>query len=112
MTLKTTLIALALGVVAAGGVAGAASAQDGGGTGSKGVYAHPRKAEVMARVVHQKREIKAEMRRGEISPAKAHRMLAADRRVAREVRHHRALTVAEQRRLNHQENRIHRHLNG
>lgn len=98
MALVLTLAASALGVSAA-----AASAQP---------LEHPRKAEVMARAVHQKHEIKAELRRGEISPMKAHRLLAADRHVIKAVKHHRHLTVAEQRRLNRQETRIHRHLNG
>jgi hypothetical protein len=103
MTFKRTVLALALAASALGASAAAASAQP---------LEHPRKAEVLARATHERREIKAELRRGEISPARAHRLLAADRRVVREVKHHRMLTVAEQRRLNHQETRIHRHLNG
>lgn len=103
MTLKRTALILAMAASALGVSAAAATAQP---------LEHPRKAEVMARAVHEKREIKAEMRRGEIGPMKAHRLLADDRRVMRETRHHRHLTVAEQRRLNRMETRIHRHIDG
>ena len=103
MNFKRTALVLTLAASALGASAAAASAQP---------LDHPRKAEVMARAVHEKREIRAELRRGEISPMKAHRLMAADRRVISAVKHHRHLTVAEQRRLNRQETRIHRHLNG
>ena len=103
MNFKRTALVLTLAASALGVSAAAASAQP---------LEHPRKAEVMARAIHEKREIKAEERRGEISPMKAHRLLAADRHVIREVKHHRHLSLAEQRRLNRQETRIHRHLNG
>jgi hypothetical protein len=103
MNLKRTALILTLAASALGASAAAASAQP---------LDHPRKAEVMARADHERREIRAEARRGEIGPAKAHRLLAADRTVMRETRHHRHLSLAEQRRLNRQENRIHRHLNG
>ena len=103
MTLKNILIALVLGATAAGGVASAASAEP---------LRHPRQHEVLARDVHQRREIRAELARGEISPRTAHRLLAADRRIVREdrafMRAHGHLTRAEQHRLNRQENHIHR----
>lgn len=103
MNVKRTALILTLAASALGGTAAIASAQP---------LEHPRKAEVLARAAHQRHEIKAELRRGEIGPAKAHRLLAANRQVVREVRRHRALSIAEQRRLNHQETRLHRHLNG
>jgi hypothetical protein len=103
MNIKRAALILTLAASALGATAAAASAQP---------LEHPRKAEVLARAAHQRQEIKAEFRRGEIGPAKAHRLMAANRQVVREVRHHRALSVAEQRRLNRQETRIHRHLNG
>jgi hypothetical protein len=103
MNVKRTALILTLAASALGASAAAASAQP---------LDHPRKAEVMARAAHQRAEIKAELRNGQIGPAKAHRLLAANRQVVRETRHHRHLTVAEQRRLNRMETRIHRHLNG
>ncbi len=103
MNFKRTALILTLAASALGATAATASAQP---------LEQPRKAEVMARAVHEKREIKSELRKGEIGPAKAHRLMAADRHVMRAARHHRHLTVAEQRRLNRTENRIHRHLNG
>jgi hypothetical protein len=105
MNLKHTLIALSLGLAAAGGVSATASAEP---------MRHPRQHEVLARDVHQRREIKTELRRGEIGPMKAHRLLAADRRVTREdhvfMHRHGYLTKAEQHRLNRQENHIHRQM--
>lgn len=105
MNFKTTLIALSLGLAAAGGVSATASAEP---------MRHPRQHEVLARDVHQRREIKAELARGEIGPRKAHRLLAADRHVVREdrafMRTHGHLTKAEQHRLNRQENRVHRNM--
>jgi Spy/CpxP family protein refolding chaperone len=94
MNIKRAALILTLAASALGATAAAASAQP---------LEHPRKAEVLARAEHQRHEIKAEVRRGEIGPAK--------RQVVREVRHHRMLTVSEEHRLNRQETRIHRHLN-
>ena len=76
--------------------------------------AHPRQAEVLARDAHQRHEIRAEARAGEISPAKAHRLLRHERRIAREEhrmarRNGGYITKAEQHRLNRQENRVARH---
>ena len=103
MNLKHTFFALSLGLAAAGGVVATASAEP---------MRHPRQHEVLARDIHQRHEIRAMLARGEISPRKAHRLLAADRRVVREdrayMRAHGHLSRAEQHRLNRQENRIHR----
>jgi hypothetical protein len=103
MNVKRTALILTLAASALGASAAAASAQP---------LDHPRKAEVMARAAHQRAEIKADLRDGKIGPAKAHRLLAANRHVVHAVKSHRHLTVAEQRRLNRTETRIHRHLNG
>jgi hypothetical protein len=102
MTLKKTTLILALATV---GFAGAAA------TAADAQPLHPAKHEVLARVHAQKAQIKAEARAGRISPMKAHRLLAADNRIARDVRAKGHLTPAATRRLNHQENRIHRHIN-
>jgi hypothetical protein len=105
MTFKTTLIALTLGVAAAGAVSATAFAEP---------MRHPRSHEVLARDAHQRREIKAELAAGKIGPMKAHRLLAADRRIAREdradLRAHGRLTKAQLHRMNRQEARIHRHM--
>ena len=100
MNFKKTALVLTLAAVGFAGAAATAQAQP----------AQPAKQEVLARVQTQKAEIRAEERAGKISPRKAHRLLAADRRIARHVRARGHLTPAAVHRLNHQENRIHRHL--
>ncbi len=101
MNLKKTALILTLATV---GLAGAGVAT------ADAQPMQPAKQEVLARVHAQKQQIRAEERAGKISPMKAHRLLAADRKVAREVRAKGHLTRVEARRLNHQENRIHRHI--
>jgi len=103
MNLKKTALILTLATV---GFAGAAATADAQGA----QLAHPANREVLARVQTQKAQIRADERAGKISPMKAHRLLAADRRIARHVRAREHLTRVEARRLNHQENRIHRHI--
>ncbi|HXA37988.1 MAG TPA: hypothetical protein VNW53_03235 [Phenylobacterium sp.] len=100
MNFKRTVLVLTMGVVGFGALAATADAQP----------LQPAKREVLARVHNQKQEIRAEQRAGKIGPMKAHRLLAADRRIAREARAPGHLTRVEAKRLNHQENRIHRHL--
>lgn len=100
MNFKRTVLVLTLGVVGFGAMAATADAQP----------LQPAKREVLARVHNQKREIRAEERTGKISPMKAHRLLAADRRIARHVKATGHLTRVQVKRLNHQENRIHRHI--
>jgi len=103
MNLKRTALVLVLGAASLGAMSATANAQS----------LHPAKQQVLARVHHQRQEIRRAERRGEISPMKAHRLLAADRQVAREVRRRPGpLTRVEVRRLNRQENRIHRHIEG
>ncbi len=101
MNIKRTALVLTLGVLGFGAMAVTADAQP----------VQPAKQEVLARVQNQRHEIRAAERRGEIGPKKAHRLLAADRRIVREARMHGGhLTRVEARKLNHQENRIHRHI--
>lgn len=107
MTLKKTALILALAATAfAGATATAADAQP-----LRPAAAQPAKQQVLARVHAQKVQIRAAERAGKISPMKAHRLLAANHRIARQVRAAPVLTRVEARRLNHQETRIHRHLN-
>ncbi len=101
MNLKKTALILTLATVGFAGAAATADAQP---------LRQPAKQEVLARVHAQKTQIKAAERAGKISPQKAHRLLAADRRIARDVRAKGHLTPAAVHRLNHQENRIHRHI--
>lgn len=111
MNLKRTFIAVALGAMAAGATVTAASAH---------TYVparHPRQAEVLDRAAAQRAMIRHEERTGRISPMKAHRLLAANRRVAMENRRMSRrnggyISPREQHRLNNQETRIGRHLRG
>jgi hypothetical protein len=107
MTFKKTLFAVAFGALACAGAVSAASAQP---------Y-HPRQTEVLDRAAQQRAMIRHEAATGRMAPAKAHRLLAANRHVVRqEHRLARAngghLTVAQQRRLNHQENRVGQRIHG
>ncbi|HZZ32500.1 MAG TPA: hypothetical protein VFE10_10965 [Phenylobacterium sp.] len=103
MNFKRTVLVLTLGVVGLGAMGAMAATAD-------ALPLQPAKREVLARVHAQKQEIRAEQRAGKISPMKAHRLLAADRRIARQVRTTGHLTRVQAQRLNHQENRIHRHI--
>jgi hypothetical protein len=101
MNLKRTALVLILGAASLGAMTATANAQP---------ILHPAKHEVLARVHHQRQAIRTAERRGQISPMKAHRLLAADRHIAREAREHGRLTRVDQRRLNRQEDRIQRHI--
>jgi|GEM_PF-4922812 len=101
MNIKRTALILTLGVFGFGAIAVAADAQP----------LQPAKQEVLTRAQNQRHEIRAAERRGEIGPRKAHRLLVADHRIAREARMHGGrLTRVEARKLNHQENRVERHI--
>jgi hypothetical protein len=100
MNLKRTALVITLGVFGLGAAAASADAQP----------LQPAKREVTARVQNQRHQIRAAVRRGEMSPMKARRLLAADRHIARVARASGHLTRAQVQRLNHQENRIHRHI--
>jgi hypothetical protein len=108
MTFKRNLLVAALGVAAIA-AAGSASAE------TRWEHNHPRQDQVLDRDAHQRHEIRAEARAGEISPAKAHRLLRHERQIAREdhrMAHRNGgyITKAEQHRLNRQENRVARHM--
>ena len=110
MNLKRTALAAAFGALAFGATVTAASAQP-------LTPGHPRQAEVLDRAAHQRAVIRHEERTGRISPAKAHRLLAANRRIA--IKEHRMarrnggyLTAAQQHRLNRQENHLARRIRG
>jgi hypothetical protein len=111
MTLKTTLIALSLGLAAAGGLSATASAE------TRWENHHPRQDQVLDRVHRQRQEIRVERREGEISRAKAHRLMTAENRLAREDRRDARInggyiTKGQQRHMDRQENRLHRHVEG
>jgi hypothetical protein len=101
MNLKRTALVLILGAASFGAMTATANAQP---------VRQPAKQEVLARVHHQRQAIRTAERRGQITPMKAHRLLAADRHIAREARMHGRLTRVDQRRLNRHENRIQRHI--
>lgn len=78
---------------------------------------HPRQEQVLNRDAHQRARIHEERREGDLSRAQANRLLAADRRIARQD--HRLahanggfITKGEQRSINHEENRVGRHVPG
>jgi hypothetical protein len=102
MNLKRTALVLILGAASFGAMSATANAQP---------VRQPAKQEILARVHHQRHEIRVAERTGKISPQKAHRLLAADRHIARAVRMHGGhLTRVQTQRLNRQETRIHRHI--
>lgn len=108
MNLKRTALAAAFGALAFGVTVSAASAQP---------MHHPRQAEVLDRAAHQRQMIRHDERIGRLSPAKAHRLEMADRRIA--MQDHRMarrnggyITPAQQHRLNRQENQVARHMPG
>ena len=92
-------------------VAGAASAD------TRWENHHPRQDQVLDRAAHERARIREERREGEISKAQAHRMMRADRTIARED-HMTAranggfITKREQHNLNKQENQLSRRIGG
>jgi hypothetical protein len=107
MNTRTTRLrvgAIALSLVALVAAAGTASADTWN-------QRHPRRAEVNARLNNQSRRINEERREGELSAGQAHGLHAEDRTIRREERfmaaqNHGAITRAEQRALNQQENAV------
>ena len=104
MKIKRTLFAVILGTAAIA-AAGGASAE------TRWEHHHPRQDQVLDRDAHLRREVRVERREGEISRGQAHRMLVADRAIARED-HRMAhinggyITPGQQRHMNHQETRL------
>lgn len=77
--------------------------------------AHPRRAEVNARLANQNRRINNEVREGEMSRAQAAKLHHEDRQIRREERMMASqngghITKAEQRVLNQQENQVSRQI--
>ena len=77
--------------------------------------AHPRRAEVNARLANQDRRIHQERKEGEITAAQAHDLHAEDRGIRAQKRydaglHNGHITRAEQAQLNHEENRVSRQI--
>ncbi len=73
--------------------------------------AHPRRAEVNARLANQAHRINVERREGEITAAQAHDLHAQDRGIRAQERYDASrdgghITRAEQAQLNHQENQV------
>ena len=108
MKTKSRLLVAALGLAVVAS-ASAASAE------TRWERQHPRQDQVLDRDAHLRREIRAERRAGEISPARAHRLLVKDRHIARED-HAIARTNGgyisprEQHIMNRQETRLARHV--
>jgi len=100
--------AVALSLVAFVGAAGTASADTWN-------QRHPRRTEVNARLANQNQRINEERREGELTARQAHRLHSEDRMIRREERfmasqNHGAITRAEQRALNQQENAVSRQI--
>lgn len=84
-------------------------------TGASAETLHPRREQVNERSVHQMHRIHEARREGEIGGRKAWRLEKAEYRVQAQehrmaYRHHGHITRAEQARLNHEQNRINRHI--
>jgi len=111
MELKRKVIMAAFGLLAAGMAASSAFSD------TRFEANHPRQDQVLDRVAHQRQEVRHERREGDISSLKAHRLMVHENRIARQdhrfARHHGgAISRHEQMRLNHQENRTQRRIEG
>jgi hypothetical protein len=100
-----TILLGAMSVILAAGAVSTASADTTWGRN------HPRREEVNDRLQHQYHRIHHERREGEMSARRAHRLHAADRHIRGEERRFARhddghITLAEQARLNHQENKV------
>jgi hypothetical protein len=105
MSIKTSIIAITLGLTAVAGFASAASAETRWG------YDHPRQHEVFNRDTYQRREIFRDVRDGELGRYQGERLLRDDNRIVREDRFFSRvnggyITRGEQRFLNRQENSV------
>lgn len=109
MNTKKNILLAAMALVIAGAGATAASAQ------TRFDQTHPRRAEVNARLVNENHRVTDERREGEFSKAKAirmhhraHMIRVQERRMA--ARHNGHISRGEKARLNHEENRLGRHV--
>lgn len=106
LTMNTrTLLIAAAGLALTLSGASMASAQD------NYASSHPRRAEVSTRLERQDQRIDQRLDSGAISPAKAHRLHRADRRIRMHeqrfaMHHHGRISRRLQARLNRQENHI------
>jgi hypothetical protein len=111
MTRKTPIVALALGLTLAAGLAGAASAE------TRWERNHPRQDQVLDRDAHLRGDIRHEYREGDLTRGQETRLLRKDREIARED-HVMAringgyITKGEHRLMNRQETRLDRHIPG
>ena len=109
MNVKKNALLVAMGLVMACGAATGASAE------TRWAEHHPRQHEVLSRTARQEHRITMERREGEISARQAHRLRAADMRIAHQDRRDARInggfiTKGQQRHLNREENRISRHI--
>ena len=106
-SIKAVLLALGLATALAG--ATSASAE------TPWQRNHPGRVEINHRLAHQHRRLVRELRRGDVSPSKAHLIRAEDRTIRAQERfdasrHHGHLTRFERRRLNREENKVSRQI--
>jgi hypothetical protein len=105
MTIKRNALLAIMGLILAGSAVTGASAET----------THPRREQVNERLVHQDHRIREARRDGAVSAREAWRLHKADYRVRVQERrfahrHGGHITRAEQVRLNHEENRVGRHI--
>jgi hypothetical protein len=103
------LVAAAMGLAMAAGVAGAASAE------TPWQHAHPRRVEVNHRLDHLNRSIRHERREGDLTAAQARRLHERAHLIRVQERHFARmhggqLTRGEQARLNHEETGVRGHI--
>ena len=109
MSMKKNILLAAMGLVLAAGSVTAASAE------TPWQQSHQRRVEVNERLKVQDYRIHQERREGELNAYQAARLHRADYRIRAQERHFARrdgghITPAEQARLNHEENRVSRHI--
>jgi hypothetical protein len=105
MNAKKNALLVAMGLVLTCGAVTGASAD------TRWQANHPRREEVNQRLHNQNLRIRDERRDGELTARQAHRLHAEDRGIRRQERRFARhdgghITRAEQRRLNHEENKV------
>ncbi len=106
---RTTLTVFAMTALVLMGLGGASAQAE------PFAYAHPRQAEVIGRADYQIARVRQERAQGEIGAFRAHRLIGVDRRIIRQDRRMAHLnggyiTRGQQRFMNHEENRLGRHI--
>ena len=107
MNVKKNALLVAMGLIMACGAATGASAETTWG------QHHPRQHEVLARTAREQPRITVERREGEMSARQAHRLRAADMRIAHQDRRDARInggyiTKGQQHHLNREENHVSR----